>query len=189
MPSDQGGMDGRVAVGVARVNLSRCGDQNFDGLQVSVSAGKMQRRVVVRQQAFIDDRPGGFDIWRTPGGGEEKAIKDGGDVASCERLLAGDIVFFPAVLVAANRGKNTESSCVAMNLLHQDQQCSLCLCALVAVGSTEKIAKDPYERSLTRSSGAARCNPRVHHSPPGVAPLLHPPICCTCSHSPQYQPS
>ena len=60
MPTDQGGVDGRVAVGVARVNLSRCGDQDFDGLQVPVSAGEVQRRVVVRQQAFVDDRSRGF---------------------------------------------------------------------------------------------------------------------------------
>lgn len=84
MPPDQSGVDGRVAIGVARVDLSRCGDQNFDGLQVPVPASKVQWRVVVRQQAFIDDRTVGFDICQTArnGGEEEKGARD---VFSCER--------------------------------------------------------------------------------------------------------
>lgn len=56
MPSDQGGVNGRVAVGVTGIDLRRRRDQDFDGLQVPVAAGEVQRRVVVRQQAFVDDR-------------------------------------------------------------------------------------------------------------------------------------
>lgn len=55
MSGDQCGMNGRIAVGVPRVDCGRGVDQNPHGLQVPVPTGKVQRRVVVRQEAFVDD--------------------------------------------------------------------------------------------------------------------------------------
>lgn len=58
MSAHQCGVDGRVAVAVPRVDCSRRGDEKLDGLQVPVPTGKVQRRVVVRQKAFVDDGSG-----------------------------------------------------------------------------------------------------------------------------------
>lgn len=102
MTSDQGGVDGCVAVGVARIDLSRCGDQNFDSLQVAVAAGEVQRRVIVRQQAFVDDGSVGLSV----GEKREAEENDAGGVlyVGCDNIHRGTVSFLLHSFVGRERG-------------------------------------------------------------------------------------
>lgn len=74
-------MDGRVAVGVPRIDSGTSVDQNPDGLQVPVPAGKVQRRIVVRQEALIDD-----------GSGTRVSLYVGKKRATAAAVAAGDTI-------------------------------------------------------------------------------------------------